>query len=176
MLQRCRPYASAGNTVRLRNAHLRCTAVATVVVIIGVRSVINHMSYLSLLLLCVTGPRSVVDRNVKIVWIKYQYLNTQNISDVMCFFPKTHTRNLDIRQYAENTDNITTPHMAAEAAAGHTMSVCQVCGVLMWLVVPSEDAIRHQSSPTLSFAVLCMCAVCRAHREIRTWIFGDMVK
>ena len=37
-LQRCRSEASAGNTVRVLQAHLRCTAVATVLVVfIGAR-------------------------------------------------------------------------------------------------------------------------------------------
>ena len=59
-----------------------------------------------------------VDGNVRIVWIKYQYLNCINISDVLCFFPETHRRNLDIRQHAENT-NITTPPSSTSSSGPH---------------------------------------------------------
>ena len=41
-----------------------------------------------------------VDGNVRIVNIKYKYVHCNNIYDVLCFFPETHPRNLDIRQRA----------------------------------------------------------------------------
>ena len=37
------------------------------------------------------------------------------------------------------------PRLPAQAAAGHTTSVWQVRGVLLWLVALSEAAIRHES-------------------------------
>ena len=43
----------------------------------------------------------------------------------------------------------------------------QIPGVLLWLVAISEAAIRHQSSPPLSFAVLCMLR--HACGESRVW-------
>ena len=52
--------------------------------------------------------------------------------------------------------------LAAQVAAGHTTTVWQVPGELLWLIALSEAAIRRQSSPPLFFAVLCMWAVCRA--------------
>ena len=58
----------------------------------SLRSVI-HPLYLALLLLCVRSTLTV-DGKVKIVWIKYQYLNCINIYDVLCFFPETHRKNL----------------------------------------------------------------------------------
>ena len=60
-----------------------------------------------------------VDGNERIVWIKYQYLNCINISDVLCFFPGTHPRSLDIRQHAENTNNITTPPGSTSSSGSH---------------------------------------------------------
>ena len=72
------------------------------------------------------------------------------------------------------------PRLAAQAAAGHTTSMWQVRGVMLWLVALSEAAIRHQSSPPLSFAVLCMheyvCAVCRASGSRREKkVYGSLV-
>ena len=60
-----------------------------------------------------------MDENVRIVWIKYQYFNCMNISDVLCFFPETHPRNLDIRQHAENTNYITTPPNSTSSSVPH---------------------------------------------------------
>ena len=100
-----------------------------------------------------------VDGNVKIVWIKYRYLNCTNIHDVLCFFPETHPRNLDIRQHADNTNNIANP--PSSSGPPHE----RVAGPL-WLVVLSEAAIRRQSSPLLSFAVLCMYSSGYGLREI----------
>ena len=66
----------------------------------------------------------------------------------------------------QRTPTTLQPRLAARAEAGHTTSVWQIRGGLLWLVALAEAAIRHQSSRPLSFAVLCMyeyvCAVCRA--------------
>ena len=57
------------------------------------------------------------------------------------------------------------PRLAAHAATGHTTSVWQIRGVLLWLVALSEVAIRNQSSPPLSLfgctAVRCACMCVR---------------
>ena len=73
--------------------------------------------------------------------------------------------------------------IAAQAVAGHTTSVWQVGGVLLWLVALSGAAIRHQLSPLpLLLCCACVCGVSRvsrAPRKIRihiVWIFGNMVK
>ena len=88
-LQRCRPYAPAGNAVRVRHTHLRCTAVAGCVY----RSVCGPQSniYLSLLLLC-DRPTRTLDGNVRAVWIKLNVsTSTVLIFPTCCVsFPK-HT-------------------------------------------------------------------------------------
>ena len=80
----------------------------------------------------------------------------------------------------QRTPKTLQPRLAAQAAAGHTTSVWQVRGVLLWLVALSEAAIRHQSSPPLSLLLCCacVCGVSRASRaaKIRIRIFGNMVK
>ena len=108
-----------------------------------------------------------VDGNVRIVWIIYQYLNCINLSDDLCVFPETHRRNLDIRQHAENTNITTPPSSTDKETSGHTTSVWQIRGVMLWLVALSVAAIRHQSSPPLCFAVLCM--LCHACDVSRVW-------
>ena len=83
----------------------------------------------------------------------------------------------------QRTPTTLQPRTAAQAAAGHTTSVWQIRGVLLWL---SEAAIRHQSSPPLSVSLFCCCAcmcvrcvgVWRAPRKMRKCgcIFGNMVE
>ena len=117
----------------------------------------------------------IVNGNVKIVWIKYQYLNGINIPDVLCFFPETEIWTSDNTQ---RTPTTLQPRLAAQAAASHTTSVWQVCGVLLWVVALSEAAIRHQSSPPLSLfccAVNVMCVVCRASCAPREKEYGCLV-
>ena len=83
----------------------------------------------------------------------------------------------------QRTPTALQPRLAAHEAAGHTTSVWQVRGVLLWLVALSEAAIRHHSSPPLSLFCCavhgCVCGVSRvsrAPRKIRIWMFGNMVK
>ena len=114
-----------------------------------------------------------MDGNARSVWIKYQYVNCINISDALCSFPVTLPRNLDIKQHAENTNNtrhqttcrehqqhITAPPRKTSNSGPHHKGVADP-SVLLWLVALSEAAICHQSSPALSFAVLCSCACVR---------------
>ena len=83
----------------------------------SLRSVIHHL-FLSAAAVCDRSTLTV-DGNVRIVWIKYQYLNCINMSDVLCFFPETYSRNLDIRQHAENTNSITTPPSSTRSSGPH---------------------------------------------------------
>ena len=102
-----------------------------------------------------------VDGNVRIVWIEYQYLNCINISDVLCFFPETRPRNLDIRQHAANT-YITTPPSSTSGSGLHHE---RVAGPRCTAVASHSIGGRDPSSvitASLSFAVLCMCVRCVA--------------
>ena len=185
-MQRARRYNAAA--VSISRQHRACVTRASALYCCGysscvhrsLRSVIHHLDY-TFLCCCCDRSTLTVDGKLRIIWIKYEYINGINISDVFCSSPETHLRNLDIRQHAENTNNITT-RLAAQAAAGHTTSVWQVRGVLLWLVALSEAAIRHQSSPPLSFAVLCMCVRCVArlaraakNKNMDLWQYGQMV-
>ena len=62
----------------------------------------------------------------------------------------------------QRTPTTLQPRLAVKAAAGHTTSVWQIRGVLLWLVALSEGVIRHQSLSPLSLAMLCMCVNCVA--------------
>ena len=96
-----------------------------------------------------------VDGNVRIVWIKYQYLNCINISDVWCFFPETHPRNLDIRQHAENTNNITTPPRGTRSSGQHHE---RVAGPRCTAVASCSIGGCDPSSVTTASLSIC-CAV-----------------
>ena len=72
------------------------------------------------------------------------------------------------------------PPLAAQAAAGHTTSVWQAHGVLLWLVALSEAATRHQLSPHLSLLLCCAwCVPCVARSyfvpSVRTYLPGTSV-
>ena len=76
----------------------------------------------------------------------------------MCFFPVTRRRNLDIRQHAENTNNITTPPSSTDKKQRATPRACGIsavycCGYLLYRRLRSVIS-HHRLS--LSFAVLCM--------------------
>ena len=121
----------------------------------SLRSVIHHL-YLSLLL-GVTDSRSL--------WTEMQGsfgINiTTSISDVLCFFPETHPRNLDIRQHAENANNIITPPSSTSSSEPHHD---RVAGPRCTAVVScSIGGYDPPSAITASlFAVLCMCVRCIA--------------
>ena len=144
----------------------------------SLRSVFYHL-YLAPLLLCVTDPRSLWAEMYGSFELN-EYLKCINISDVLCFSPETHPRNLKTLDNMQRTPTLQ-PRLPAQAAAGHTTSVWQVRGVLLWLIALSEAAIRHQSSPPLCLSLCCACVcgvsrISRAPRQIRPWVFGNMVK
>ena len=126
-------------------------------------------------------PMLTLAANVRIIWIKYQYLNCINISDVFCFFPETHPRNLDIRQHAENTNNITTPPNSTSSSGPHhehvagprctAVASCSIGGC------DPSSVITGSLSRLLCCACVCgVSRVSRALRKIRIWIFGNIVK
>ena len=120
-----------------------------------------------------------LDGNVRIVWIKYQYLNCINISDVLCFFPETYRRNPDVRQHAENSNNTTPPsstdkkHRATPRERCTAVASCSIGGCDPSSVITAS----------LSFVVLCMCHACgvarlaRAAKKKKThlWQYGQLV-
>ena len=121
-----------------------------------------------------------VDGNVRIVWIKYQYLNCINISGVLCFFPETHPRNLDIRQHAEN-NKITTPPSSTSSSGPHKERVAGPrCTAVASCSIGGCDPSSVITAVLFCFAVhvcACGCGVLRVRREKkRIWIFGNMVK
>ena len=122
----CREHdATTLPSIGIRRQHRACVTSPSALYCCGysscvhrsLRSVIHYL-YLCMLLLCDRSTLTV-DGNVRIVWIKYQYLNCINISDVWCFFPETHPRKLliDIRQHADN--NITTPPSSTRSNGPH---------------------------------------------------------
>ena len=126
-----------------------------------------------------------MDGNVKIVWIKYQYLNCINISDVSCFFPETHRRNLDIRQHAENT-NMTTPRSSTDKQQRVTPRACgrsavYCCGQLLYRRLRS--VISHHRLSLFCCAVhvvscvQCVARLARAAKKknMNLWEYGQMV-
>ena len=62
------------------DAHLRCTAVATVVVFLGACGPYSTSYPWSAAAVCDTSPLTV-DGNVETVWIEYLYFNCHNITD-----------------------------------------------------------------------------------------------
>ena len=112
-----------------------------------------------------------VDGNVKIVWIKHQYLSYINTCDVLCFFHETHPRNLlDIRQHAENTNNITTPPSSTSSTGPHHVAGPRCTAVDSCSVGGFDPSSVITAS--LSFAVLyCavhMCERCAARLYFET--------
>ena len=94
-------------------------------------------------------------------------LNCIRIFDVLCFFPETHPRNLDIRQHAENTNNITTPPRGTRSSGQHHE---RVAGPRCTAVASCSIGGCDPSSvitASLSFAVLCM--LCHACDVSRVW-------
>ena len=107
---------------------------------------------------------TAVEGNAKIVWIQYQYLNYVNISDVLSFFPETRPRNLDIRQHAENTNNITTQPSSTSSSEPHHE---RVAGPRCTAVASCSIGGCDPSVITASLSLLLLCAVCRASRARR---------
>ena len=102
-----------------------------------------------------------VDGNVRIVWIQYQYLNYVNISDVLSFFPETRPRNLDIRQHAENTNNITTPPSSTSSSGPHHERVAGPrCTAVASCSIGSCDP-SSAITASLSLVLLCCARVGR---------------
>ena len=109
------------------------------------------------------------DGNVRIVWIKYRYLNCINISDVWCFFPETHPRNLEFRQHAENTNNTTTPPSSTSSSGSlHERVADPRCTAVASCSIRGCDP-SSVITVSLSFAVVCMyvCVVPRILRSPR---------
>ena len=104
-----------------------------------------------------------VDGNVKIVWIKYQYLNYINISDVLCF-PETHPRNLDIRQHAENTNSVTTPPSSTSSSGPHHERVAgpRCTAVASCSIGGCDPSLVITAPLSLCCCAVHACAVCRA--------------
>ena len=91
-------------------------------------------------------------------------LNCIRIFDVLCFFPETHPRNLDIRQHAENTNNITTPPRGTRSSGQHHE---RVAGPRCTAVASCSIGGCDPSVITASLSLLLLCAVCRASRARR---------
>ena len=130
----------------------------------SLRSVI-HPLYLALLLLCVRSTLTV-DGKVKIVWIKYQYLNCINIHDVLCFFPETHHTNLDIRQHAQNTNITTPPSSTCSSGPHHERVAGPRCTAVTSCSIGGCDPSSVNTASLFCCAVH-VCAVCRASRARR---------
>ena len=108
-----------------------------------------------------------------------QLTTCNNISDVLCFCSETHPRNLDIRKHAETTNNVTTPPNTTSSSGPHHE---RVVGPRCTAVASCSIGGRDPSSVITTSFFCCavhVCAVCRASRaprQVRTWIFGNMVK
>ena len=113
------------------------------------------------------------------VWSDHDYLNCPYISDVLWFIPEAPPRNLDIRQHAENTSNVTTPPSDCSSSSSSSSSGqyhARVAGpwraVLLWLYALSDAWVRHRSSPHLPLRSVLLrmrvrCAVRAAKNDIR---------
>ena len=97
--------------------------------------------------------------NVRIDWIEYEYLNGINISDVLCvLFPETHPRNVDIRQHAENANNIATPPSSTGSSGPHYERVAGPhCTAVASCSIGGCDP---SSVITASLPLLLCCACC----------------
>ena len=119
------------------------------------------------------------------------------------FLPDTHPRNLDIRQHAENTNNITTPPNSTSSSGPHhehvagprctAVASCSIGGCDPSSVITASLSLLL-CCPVLCCACVVRCGVSnarhtaphhtctaqhsvwRAPRKIRRWIFGNMVK
>ena len=132
----------------------------------SLRSVIHHL-YLSAAVVCDRSTLTV-DGNVKIVRNKHHYLNCITISDVSCFFPETHPRNLDIRQHTGNTNNITIPPSSTCSSGPHHEHVAGP----RCIAVASCSVEGCDRSSTASLLMCCACVwgvsrVSCAPRKIR---------
>ena len=105
---------------------------------------------------------ATVAGNVRIIVIKYQYLNCINISDVLCFFPETHPQNLDIRQHAKNTNIITPPSSTSSSGPHHERVAGPRCTAV---AVISCSIGGCDPSSVITASLFCcavrVCAVCR---------------
>ena len=136
----------------------------------NLRPVILHLLYLSAAPVCDRSTLTM-DGNVRTAWIKIS-TSTVLIYAMFCVSSPKLTPEILTSENMRRTPTLQ-PRLAAQAAAGHTTSVWQVRGVLLWLVALSEAAIRHQSSPPLSCAVLCMY-VCAVSRVSRKYEYGSL--
>ena len=94
----------------------------------------------------------------------------------MCFNPETHPRNLNIREYAEITNNITTPPSSTSSSGPHHERVAD----------PRSTAVASCSiggcdpSSVITASLDCAVHACgvsrvwRAPRKVRVRIFGNM--
>ena len=96
-------------------------------------------------------PTHTLDGNVRTVWIEYEYLNCPYKSNVL---------RLDIRQRAQNTNNITTPPNSTSSSGPHHAHVPGPWSTAMVMVASSEAAVRRLSSPPLSLLLCCCACVC----------------
>ena len=131
-----------------------------------VRPVIHHLHLCLLLLLLCDRSTLTVDGNVRIVWIKYQYLNCINIHDVLCFFPETHHTNLDIRQHAQNTNITTPPSSTCSSGPHHERVAGPRCTAVTSCSIGGCDPSSVNTASLFCCAVH-VCAVCRASRARR---------
>ena len=102
-----------------------------------------------------------------------------NISDVLCFFPETHRRNLDIRQHAENT-NITTPpsstdkkQRATPRACGRSTVYCY--GLLLYRRLRSVISHHRLCICCAVHVVSCVRCVARLARAVKKKEYGSLV-
>ena len=105
-----------------------------------------------------------VDGNVKIAWIKYQLPQLyQYFRYFLCFFPETHPRNPDIRQHAENTNNITTPPSSTSSSGTHHERVAgpRCTAVASCSIGGCDPSSVITASLSLLLCCACVCGVSR---------------
>ena len=169
----CREHVTTLPPVSISRQHRACDTPICAVLLWLVVSSEPAVRHLPSTFLCgsnvVVCDRStlILNRNVRIVRIKYQHLNCIHISDFLCFCPEIHPINLllDIRQHAENTNNVTTPPSSTSSSGSHHELVAVPrCTAVVSCALGGCDP-SSVITASLSFAVLCMydvCAVCRA--------------
>ena len=123
----------------------------------SLRSVIHHL-YLCLGCCCVQQIHAHCGRKCKIVWIEYQYHNCINVSDVWCFFTEIRPRNLDIRQHAKDTNNITTPPSGTSSSGPHHERLADPrCTAVASCSIGGCDPSSVITASLFGCAVRCAC-------------------
>ena len=122
-----------------------------------------------------------LERNVRTFRIKIDYLNRPYISDILFCFPEANARNLDVRQHAENINNVLTlPSTSSSSVTRHAHVAGARCTAVASCFIGGCNPSSVITTSLCSAVLLCMCMWCvfrgaRAAKNFRL-SFGNMVK